>query len=101
MGEAFGVVLLEAMACAKPVIASDLPGVRSVVSDGVDGMLVRPGDASDLAAKVQMLLDNPQQQHEMGERGRNKVDSTYDWPKIIPRLVQVYEQVLGCERVTL
>jgi hypothetical protein len=37
----------------------------------------------------------------MGERGRNKVDSTYDWPKIIPRLAQVYEQVLGCERVTL
>jgi glycosyltransferase involved in cell wall biosynthesis len=95
MGEAFGVVLLEAMACAKPVIASNLPGVRSVVSAGQDGLLVQPGDVPDLAAKMQALLDDAQRRHEMGQRGCAKVEERYAWPKIIPRLVQVYEEVLG------
>lgn len=95
MGEAFGVVLLEAMACGKPVIASDLPGVCSVVNDGKDGLLVRPGDIEDLVGKIQMLLDDPQRRQEMGERGRAKVEEKYAWPKIIPRLVQVYEEVLS------
>lgn len=95
MGEAFGVVLLEAMACGKPVIASNLPGVRSVVSDGEDGLLARPGDVRDLAEKIQMLLDDPQRRREMGERGRAKVEEKYAWPRIIPRLVQVYEEVLA------
>ncbi len=95
MGEAFGVVLLEAMACGRPVIASDLPGVRAVVSDGKDGLLVEPGDVSALAGKMRMLLDDARRRREMGERGRNKVEATYDWSRIIPRLVRVYEKVLG------
>jgi len=99
MGEAFGLVLLEAMACGKPVIASNLPGVRSVVSDGKDGLLIRPGDANDLAEKIQMLLaEGPQRRREMGERGRSKVEEKYDWPKIIPRLVRIYEEVLNADR---
>jgi glycosyltransferase involved in cell wall biosynthesis len=94
MSEAFGVVLLEAMACGKPVIASNLPGVRSVVNAGEDGLLVRPGDVDDLAEKIQMLLGDPQRRQEMGERGWAKVEEKYAWLKIIPRLVQVYEEVL-------
>ncbi|MGQ9494146.1 MAG: glycosyltransferase family 4 protein, partial [Anaerolineae bacterium] len=97
MGEAFGLVLLEAMACGKPVIASNLPGVRSIVSDGADGLLVRPGDVHDLAEKMQTLLDDPQRRREMGKRGRVKVEEKYAWKKIIPRLVRVYEEVLGSE----
>nr|MBC7245835.1 glycosyltransferase family 4 protein [Chloroflexota bacterium] len=95
MGEAFGLVLLEAMACGKPVIASNLPGVRSVVSNGEDGLLVQPGDAHELAEKISMLLDDPRRRQEMGERGRAKVVEKYAWPKIIPRLVRVYEEVLA------
>jgi glycosyltransferase involved in cell wall biosynthesis len=95
MGEAFGVALLEAMACSKPVIASNLPGVRSVVSDGEDGLLVRPGDAGSLTEKMQMLLDDPQRRQEMGERGRAKVKEKYAWPKIILRLEQIYKEVLS------
>jgi len=95
MGEAFGVVLLEAMACGKPVIASNLPGVRAVVSDGQDGLLVRPGDASALSEAVGRLLDDPQLRRQMGQLGRCKVEAQYAWPRIIPRLVEVYEQVLA------
>jgi len=93
--ESFGVVLIEAMACGKPVVAHDIPGVRSVVTDGQDGLLVRPGDVDDLAEKIRMLLDDPQRRREMGERGRAKVEEKYAWPKIIPKLVSVYEEVLG------
>jgi len=95
MGEAFGVVLLEAMACGKPVIASNLPGVRSVVDDGRDGLLVRPGDVADLVEKVQRLLTDAPGRREMGARGRKKVEERYDWPQIVPRLEEVYAEVLS------
>jgi glycosyltransferase involved in cell wall biosynthesis len=93
--ESFGVVLIEAMACGKPVVASDLPGVRSVVSDGQDGLLVRPGDAGDLAAKMQQLLCDPGRRQEMGRQGRVKVETKYAWSQIIPRLEQVYQTALA------
>jgi glycosyltransferase involved in cell wall biosynthesis len=95
MGEAFGLVLLEAMACGKPVVASNLPGVRSVVGDGHDGLLVRPGDAADLAQKLEQLLADAPGRRAMGARGREKVEARYDWSRIVPRLVEVYAEVLA------
>jgi glycosyltransferase involved in cell wall biosynthesis len=95
IGEAFGVVLLEAMASGKPVIASDLPGVRAVVSDGQDGLLVRRGDASNLAQAIGRLLDDSRLRRQMGQQGRCKVEAQYAWPRIIPRLVEFYEEVLA------
>ena len=57
--EAFGIVLIEAGACGKPVIVSNLPGVRSVIDYGVNGFTVKPGDAKELAEKINYFLDNP------------------------------------------
>ncbi len=94
-GEAFGVVLLEAMATGKPVIASNLPGVRSVVSDGEAGLLVPPGDVARLAQAIGALLDDPSRRQEMGVVGRAKVEAAYTWPRIIARLEQVYQEVLA------
>ncbi len=95
--ESFGVVLLEAMACARPVVAHNIPGVRTVVSDGRDGFLVRPGDAEDLAYKMQILLHNPFLRQEMGMHGRNKVKERYTWERIGEQLEELYRQVLdGC-----
>ncbi|MBN1261359.1 MAG: glycosyltransferase family 4 protein [Anaerolineae bacterium] len=94
MGEAFGMVLLEAMACERPVIASNLPGVRSVIADGVDGMLVKPGDVSDLARAMATLLANPQRAA-MGAHGRRKVINRYAWPILIPQLERIYAEVVG------
>jgi len=93
--EAFGLVAIEAMACGTPVIVSNLPGVRSVVTNGQDGLLVEPGDVEDLAKKIRMLLDNPSRRREMGAQGRAKAEARYDWHRVIPQLVEVYEQVLG------
>ena len=95
MGEAFGIVLLEAMACGKPVISSNLPGVRTVVSDGEDGLLAKPGDIADLKEKIQTLIDNPQLRQEMGQRGRAKVEEKYAWPKIGEKLESFYRSVLS------
>ena len=92
--ESFGMVLIEAMACKKPVIATDLESVRSVVTDGSEGMLISPKDADSLAGKIQYLLNNSKVRQEMGEKGRAKVETRYAWPKIIPRLIRMYEEVL-------
>jgi glycosyltransferase involved in cell wall biosynthesis len=94
-GEAFGLVLLEAMASGKPVVASDLPGVRSVVETGEDGLLVQPRNPDDLAAKLVTLLDAPQLRSQMGKRGRAKVEQRYGWRAIGARLEAVYEKVLS------
>ncbi len=92
--ESFGMVLIEGMACAKPVVATNLPGVRSVVDDGQDGFLVEPGNTDQLAERVQFMLDNPEFRKQMGEKGRKKVEVKYTWRRVAQRLELVYQQVL-------
>ncbi len=94
MGEAFGMVLIEAMACSKAVIASNLPGVRSVVDNGINGMLVNPGDITDLSQKMRYLLDNKDIRDNFGVEGHKKVEKNYSWDKIAQKLEVVYNEVL-------
>jgi len=89
--EAFGMVLLEAMACQKPVIATDLPGVRQVVEKKVDGRLVRPKDAEHLAEQIQFFLDNPEAVKQYGEAGLKKVLEKYSWKIIVKRIEELYK----------
>jgi glycosyltransferase involved in cell wall biosynthesis len=88
--ESFGMVLIESMACGTPVIASNLPGVRTVVADGQDGYLVEPGDVGGLAESMRRLLDDPLLRREMGQRGRVKVEAKYTWPVVVDRLETIY-----------
>jgi len=80
-GEAFGLVLLEAMASGTPVIASNLPGVRNVFQDGIQGYLIKPGDADDLAKKMEKILTDKDLREKMGKAGRRLVEEKYDWEK--------------------
>ena len=89
-GEAFGLVLIEAMASGKPVIASNLAGVREVVNDGVNGWLVRPGQAEELASKLDYFLANPEVAQEFGQMGLNKAKKNYNWGVIGLGLERVY-----------
>ncbi|MDD4901039.1 MAG: glycosyltransferase family 4 protein [Patescibacteria group bacterium] len=91
--EAFGLVVLEAMACAKPVIASNLPGVRSSFKNGKQGLLVKPGDVKDLAKKLQMILGNKKQAELMGRAGRELILKKYTWDKVAKKLNVIYHYV--------
>ncbi len=87
--EAFGIVLIEAMACGKPVIASDLPGVRSVVDNGENGFLVEPKNTSQLTEKINYLLNNLDIAKQFGENGRKKVEEKYDIQKVGEKLEKI------------
>jgi len=95
MGEAFGIVLLEGMACGKPVIASNLPGVRTVVNEAVDGFLVGSRNEADLTEKISYLLENEEISRQFGEKGRKKVEEKYSWESIGKRLESTYLDYLG------
>jgi glycosyltransferase involved in cell wall biosynthesis len=95
MGEAFGLVLVESLASATPVVASNLPGVRTVVATGTDGLLVDPGDSVALAGAVGAVLRYEAQRQIMGQAGRAKMEQRYDWRQIGRRLEALYCHVLA------
>ncbi|PIZ81928.1 MAG: glycosyltransferase family 1 protein, partial [Parcubacteria group bacterium CG_4_10_14_0_2_um_filter_41_6] len=80
--EAFGIVLVESMACATPVIASDLPGVRSVFEDSVTGFVSSVRDEKDIAAKLSSILDDPDKRNQMSDACVQLVAQKYNWDKI-------------------
>jgi len=91
--ESFGLVLLEAMACGKPCLASNLPGVRTVVDNNKTGFLIKPGDSDDLTEKIEILLFNPDLAKKMGEMGRKKVEEKYSWKIIAKKLEKLYGDI--------
>jgi len=80
--EAFGLVLLEAMACGLPVIASDLPGVRKVFRDGKDGYIFNTLDKFDLKDKIELILNNKDLKREMAISSRELVLNKYSWQNV-------------------
>jgi glycosyltransferase involved in cell wall biosynthesis len=92
--EAFGIVLLEALASGLPVIASDLPGVRTVFKNETHGWYVRPGNAKDLRDKILKAVNDRETIREMGLAGRKLAEEKYDWSKIRSDLKKIYENML-------
>uniref|UniRef100_A0A7C2P1A0 Glycosyltransferase family 1 protein n=1 Tax=candidate division WOR-3 bacterium TaxID=2052148 RepID=A0A7C2P1A0_UNCW3 len=92
-GESFGIVLLEAMASGKPVIASDNEGYRELVSEGVDGFLFKRKDVAELINKLEILIENPELRHKLGESARLKA-LNYSWTKIAREVLDYYEYAL-------
>lgn len=92
-GESFGMVLTEAFAAGTPAIASAIAGYSDVVEDGVDGVLVPPGDAQRLAEELQRAHHEPERLVAMGEAARQSAQR-YAWPRVADRVTAVYERAI-------
>ncbi len=92
-GEAFGMVLLESMSSGVPVIASNLPGVRTVAADG--GVVFNPGDASDLADRIVEYFSGSVDRFGFGQDVRLAVERKYSWGPIVDILELLYEDLAG------
>ena len=92
-------VLVEAMACAKPVIASDSGGPREIVQDGVTGLLVRPGDAARFAQAILTLLGDEERRLRMGQAGAARVRELFSAERMVRQLEDVYQEMVGKQSI--
>ena len=92
--ESFGMVITRALACATPVVASDIPGYREVVTPQT-GALVPPGDPEALADAIAILLADEDARVERGHAARERAVSEYAWPLLARRLEECYERALA------
>jgi glycosyltransferase involved in cell wall biosynthesis len=92
--EGFGLAILEAGACGKPVIASMVGGVPEVVEDGVNGLLVPPNDARALSEAILRILGDEELARRLGERGRELAEAR-DWPRVARAYRTVYEEAIS------
>ncbi len=92
--ESFGIVLLEAMALGKPIVASDIEGYASVVTHGTEGLLVPPKNEKKLAQALLSLLEDKSLRQQIGDKGRLKVRE-YSWERIATRVLNYYLRILS------
>jgi glycosyltransferase involved in cell wall biosynthesis len=91
--EGWGLALMEAMACGKPVVASSAGGIPELVRDGTDGILVRPGDVRGLADSIIKLLNDPALCTRMGREGMRRVRE-FSWDETAKVVLREYESAL-------
>ena len=87
--------LIEALAAGRPVVATRVGGVGSVVDDGVTGYLVPPGDSAALAGRLEQLLGDPDRRQAFGASGRARSRSRFSIDRLISELHELYEEVLA------
>jgi phosphatidylinositol alpha-mannosyltransferase len=97
-GESFGMILTEAFAAATPVIASDIPGYRDVVRDGVDGQLVAPGDPIALGEELRRLAFDRPRRERMARAARERAER-FAWPHVAAEVLDSYEQAIAVARL--
>ncbi len=93
--ESFGVSVLEASACAKPVVVSNVSGFAEIVENGVTGIIVPVKNARVAASAIEKLINDRQYAKAMGEKGRERVERFYNWSSNINDIVKIYNSVLN------
>ncbi|MBR6332568.1 MAG: glycosyltransferase family 4 protein [Dehalococcoidales bacterium] len=91
--ESFGMVLLEAMALGKPIVASANEGYSTVVTNGKEGILVTPKSVDELEAALKKLVDDGDLRQQMGQAGLETVKQ-YDWPVVAQRILAYYDECI-------
>ena len=87
--------VLEYMASSRPLIASNIPIVRELVREDVDGLLFSPNDPEDLAYKVSMLLNDVELSQRLADSAIERALTKFTWHEAQKKLVRVYEKLLG------
>jgi phosphatidylinositol alpha-mannosyltransferase len=90
----FGITLLESMACATPIVCSDILGFRDVVAHEREALMTHCGDAEALADALVRLLDDESLRIQLGTAGRHEA-MQYSWPRVTSQVLEVYQTVLG------
>ena len=92
--EGLGLVLIEALGCHCPVIASDLPAVKDVIIDGETGLLVMSGNVRELTAKIEYLLSQPDLAERIGRNGREFIMTKFDWSIVSRRYKTITSKII-------
>jgi glycosyltransferase involved in cell wall biosynthesis len=93
--EAFGIVTVEAMACGRPVIGTNVGGIQDIVRDRASGFLVRPRDSNEIADRIIALIENPKLRRTMGNKGRKIAEENFDINKRIDKILSVYHDLMN------
>jgi glycosyltransferase involved in cell wall biosynthesis len=93
--ESFGVAVVEAMACEKPVIVTTVGGLKEVVEENISGIFVPPSDVEKTAAAILGLLNDEEKAKRIGKAGRKNVLSRYDWEKNLDHIEKLYAKFLS------
>jgi glycosyltransferase involved in cell wall biosynthesis len=97
--ESLPMVILEAMALGKPVVATATGGIPELIKDGQTGLLVPAGDASALAQSIHRLLANPDLAQQLGEAGRCRVEEQFSWKNHVQQFEDLYQRLIAGRRV--
>lgn len=86
------IVILEAMACGKPVVSTDISGIPIVVKDGETGLLVKEKNVNDLATAIISLLENPEKREQFGRAGQLRIQQELTWTNTVEQFISIYQQ---------
>ncbi len=98
LSESFGQVLLEAMSCGLPIVATRVGGIPETITHGDNGLLVKPGDAGELVVAVQALADDPAKRRRMAEHNASLARTVYRWETVAARYEDIYVKAIGERR---
>ena len=90
--ESFGFIIIEAMSASTPIVASNIPGFASVMTDDKDGLMIPPKDEAAMAAAIRRLIENPGLRAQLAVDGRATVDQ-YSWGRVADSVLSYYNQV--------
>lgn len=92
--ESFGVAIIEASSCTKPVVVSNVGGLPEVVEDGVSGLVVPPRDPEKTAEAIEKLILDENLRQEIGQNGRKRVERLYNWDDNVKQMIKIYGEIM-------